>query len=159
MILILFRHAERESSGIEDPGLSSRGQKQAQDLVELSKKLGAPNKIWVSPKKRAQESFRPLSLAQNLPLQIEKNLNERTPQESSLDFRKRVEHFLSQLSVEQGCIYICTHLDWIEEALLYFDSDVDLLAAQFQNWKTGQYLKLRHDDGVWVYEDFGRVEC
>lgn len=159
MRVVLFRHAERENSGSADPGLSKKGCQQALSLAKDFQTLHLPNptRILVSPKRRSQQTFQPLSETTGKSSVIDKSLDERQTSETAGQFESRVFQFLESLSDQVGNCYICTHLDWIEEALLRIHSDTDLLQARYQTWAPGQYMLFRVEENLWHLEEFGRI--
>ena len=161
MQILLFRHAERENTGIENPPLSARGQKQAQQIRALleKKSLPTPNKIFVSPKIRTQQTFSPLSEYSKIELQMTPELDERQTSESSSQMTGRVRRFLSFLERQSGVLYVCSHLDWIEEALIAMPSSEDLLAEKYQAWAPAQFIEFDVHEGLWHLQKSGRVEC
>ncbi len=125
MELLIFRHADKEYSFDADPGLSQKGQTQAEKLKQLltEKIIPMPTQLWVSPKRRALETFYPLAQVLNLELKIFPELDQRTHEESGREFILRIKKIIEQINYmsqdaniqEAPCLYICTHSDWIEE--------------------------------------------
>jgi broad specificity phosphatase PhoE len=114
---VIFRHAHRLSGG-SDPELSEVGRQQATRLVQLvqQKLLPVPQMLLSSPKLRARQTLAPLKKALQIPHGIDPNLDERTRDENGATFENRVKNFLrEELPVRsESCIYLCTHLDWLE---------------------------------------------
>lgn len=160
MRLILFRHTERENLGTSNPPLSRRGIQQAENIARrvLSKNLPSPSKLYASPRLRAQMTLTPLNEQMKIGIQILPELDERLNSESAVQFTTRVKLFLSKCEVQEGTLYLCTHLDWIEEALCEIPSNVDLLQAKFQSWSPGQFMHFKVEEGLWQFEDFGRID-
>ena len=161
MQILLFRHAERENTGIENPPLSARGQKQAMQIRTLIEKKSLPNpgRIFVSPKIRTQQTLFPLAELAKVEMQMTPELDERQTSESSSQMTGRVRRFLSFLERQNGVLYVCTHLDWIEEALIAVPSPQDLLAEKFQAWAPAQFIEFDIQEGLWHLQKTGRVEC
>lgn len=116
--LYIFRHAEKDLSASGDPALSLRGTRQAENIaksIEL-KSMPHPDKLWVSPKRRAKETFEPLHKMTGLILNIDTELDQRKYQETSKEFANRIRNFVEQkiMSSTEKSIFICTHSDWIE---------------------------------------------
>lgn len=153
MQVLIFRHAERQHAHSDDPPLSDRGFRQSQNLVKLvqESKIPSPTKIICSPKLRAIQTFE--SLAENLkiPLQVQLELNERQNSENGDVFAKRVKKFLDGLENYSGVIFVVTHLDWIEEALIHITSDVNLNTSNYQAWPPGQSVEFEIADGLWMH--------
>lgn len=160
MQILLFRHAERENTGVENPPLSARGQKQAQ-MLGLRFQSGAfprPLKIFVSPKIRTHQTLQPLAELAGTDLQLTPELDERQNSESAAQFIQRVRRFLTFLEKQTGVIYLCTHLDWIEEALIAISSSEDLLSEKYQAWAPAQFIEFDVQDGLWHVHASGRIE-
>lgn len=156
----MFRHAERDNSGDSNPDLSPRGRKQAEVLSELALKqhLPLPLRLMCSPKKRAQSTFSVLSENAKVPLSIQDALDERLPEESLPQFKSRIQTFLSELTLKSSSvIYICSHMDWLEEALILIPSDTDLLSPSFQTWPPGKFLHFHIEDKIWHFLKAGEL--
>ncbi len=143
MQIWIFRHAERDAQIFNDPPLSLRGTMQSQHLVSLVQKktLPTPDKIFSSPLQRALMTFQPLSGAMTLPLQKTSDLSEKQNLESKNQFALRIHHYLDHLTTSLSTYFLVTHLDWIEEALHYFEDNHHLGFASAA-WAPGQYLGL-----------------
>ena len=126
---VVFRHAQK-SSWIADPDLSEEGHQQAQLLVDLVrlKMLPTPDLLLCSPKKRSQQTFLPLHQELQIPIEIDPILDERGNAEKGLHFENRIKNYLD-LTLPQkphNCVFICTHLDWMEIFGLMAPIDVDI---------------------------------
>lgn len=124
MKLYLFRHGEKSSFYGADPGLSRHGHIQAKALSEaiLQKKLETPTELLVSPKLRAHETFIPTAEVTQVPLGILAEVDERSASETATKMLQRVHNFLDELPLqrrESSVVYICSHMDWLEQALDY----------------------------------------
>ncbi|MFN7727877.1 MAG: SixA phosphatase family protein [Bdellovibrio sp.] len=161
MQIFLFRHAERENSGAGNPPLSARGLKQARELAKLRESGAFPpaGKVLVSPKIRTQQTFAPLAESLELQLAMTPELDERLSSESASQFASRVKRFLGYLERQTGVLYVCTHLDWLEEAMIVIPSDTDLLAEKFQTWAPAQFIEFDVREGLWQVLKSGRIEC
>lgn len=158
MKLYLFRHAEKASHFHPNPGLSAGGSQQALKLLEKvqNSEMPRPTRLWASPKKRAQESLQPLATFMELPLESLNILDERTHDEDRGAFRARIQKFLNSLEKAEGVIYICSHSDWIEEALTMIPSEKDLPNAH-PHWHPLQYLALQKRDDLYDVLDYKRI--
>ncbi len=145
--IVLFRHAVRNKFIEDEPQLSPYGLKQAHYLSEHREtlKLPKPTNIWVSPRLRAQQTMSPLSKVCGIALALKSDLDERKSNETMLDFRQRIDRLIKGLSAQNGVIYLCSHLDWIEEAMSFFETDSDLLNQPGAHWSTAQFLELNYD--------------
>lgn len=145
--IVLFRHAERNKFIEDEPQLSPYGLKQAHYLSEHREqlKLPKPTSLWVSPRLRAQQTMTPLSRLCETALIVKSELDERKSYETMPDFRLRITRFVKSLPLQNGVIYMCSHLDWIEEAMSIFDCDSDLLNQPGGHWATSQFLELNYD--------------
>lgn len=159
MKIYLFRHAEKASHFHPNPPLSAAGLQQAQILAEKvqSSELSRPTQLWVSPKLRAQQSFQALAEQVNLPLQIKPLLDEHFPEERSPAFRQRIQGFLDSLEQEDGVVYLCTHSDWIEEALALIPCDEDLTNEKYHHWSPLQYIALQRKNDLYSIIDYKRI--
>src|SRR3954466_14660365 len=85
MRLVLFRHAERANSGVENPPLSSRGEEQSLQLIKLveENKIESPQKLISSPKLRARQTFLPLAKKRAIDILTWDDLDERSSSENS----------------------------------------------------------------------------
>lgn len=157
MRLVLFRHAERESTGGANPTLTRRGIDQAEKILAAvkSQRLPNPQQLMVSPRLRTQQSLGPLSLELKLPLQILPELDERQNAESAFQFTQRVQNFLQRCAQTQATLFMCTHLDWVEEALRWIPSDSDLLQPLYQSWQPSQFMSFQVEGGLWTLQEFG----
>jgi len=162
MKMILFRHAEKTSDGTSNPKLSPRGREQAEKLSEevSAKKLPKPQVLLVSPRSRAQETFAVLSQKSGVALKVTDLLDERKPEESSADFRRRVQELLVLIQMDyqdNDCVYLCTHFDWIEEFLTVVESSTDLLQNKYHHWGSGQWMWFEKDD-LWNLMKFDQIK-
>jgi broad specificity phosphatase PhoE len=160
MQIVLFRHAEKDLAGGSNPPLSRRGLAQAQKLIELVKikTLPRPSKLLTSPRLRAQMTLSPLAETMDIDFQITPELDERIQGETSDQFSKRVQRFLRQIENQTGLIFLCSHLDWIEEALREIRSDQDLLNERYASWPSCQYMSFQVQDRLWHLENFERIQ-
>lgn len=130
-----------------DPDLTPEGHGQALRLLDrvLKKDIPTPTALWVSPKKRAQSTFRPLAQHFDLPLQIKEPLLEQTADETLQGFRERIEVFLNailnlQTFQPNDVLYICTHYDWMVESMPLIPCSQDLTMSEFSHWSPCQYV-------------------
>lgn len=156
MRVLLFRHAEKENMAASDPNLSARGHRQAlkiADMIHLGT-LPQAQRVLCSPKLRARQTFEKVQSES----QIFPELNERQAYETMEQFERRVKQALHKIETLSGTVYLVTHLDWIEEALVRIHSDVDLLAPQYQYWPPAQYMEFEVHDGMWSLKNFKSIE-
>lgn len=150
---MLFRHAERNKFIEDEPQLSPYGLKQAHYLAQQRETLNLPKPtgLWVSPRLRAQQTLTPLSKVCEIALTVKAELDERKSNEAMSDFRLRISRFIKSLSSQSGVIFLCSHLDWIEEAMSLFESDSDLLNQPGSHWATTQFLELSYENAneIW----------
>jgi broad specificity phosphatase PhoE len=161
MKLLLMRHAERESLAHGTPLLTERGAQQAESLqrLTLSGRLPKPSKLWASPQIRTQMTLTPTATSLGLSVQVKGELDERHHPEAAQDFRQRVQKFLLFCALQETTIFLCTHLDWLEMAMLEIPSDTDLLQRKFQSWPPGQHMLFSIQDGLWHLEEFGGLNA
>lgn len=132
--IVLFRHAQK-GSWTNDPELSEQGHRQALLIVELVHRelLPRPHQLLTSPKKRAQQTLIPLQEEFQIPLIIEPTLDERNSYETGREFEARIKSFVQEEIPQQqsSCLFMCTHLDWLEvfswAAPLIVDISSDIL--------------------------------
>ena len=160
MRVLMFRHAERESTGSPNPPLSPRGLKQAVKLVKdiHTGLLPRPQRLYCSPKLRAHQTFHQAHSVLGVELSTHADLDERRTSESVDQFEKRVQKFLQFISSQRDVMYFVTHLDWIEEALLRIPADTDLSKEEFQRWQPGQVAEFEVHDGVWMFQKLKVLE-
>lgn len=157
MQVFIFRHGEKESSFDGDPNLTLRGRAQATKLAEWVQqgRLPSPTLLLSSPKKRAQQTFEPLAKNSGLKLNLDTSLTEKTHQETPEQFRDRVQKTVQNLNDQAGlqkgqCVYIVSHMDWLEEALSLIPSDIDFnLRPLF--WAPCQYTHFVIRDHLWSF--------
>lgn len=154
MQFILFRHAHKGIFPYEDPELSNQGFEQAVRLNELAKNkaLPAPTQIWISPKKRTSQTLYPIAKEFAISPVVKAELDQRSNEESSISFRKRVHSLLNLVSEKYSnneVIYACTHYDWIEEAMTLINCDKDLGTFEFSNWAPSQFLIFEINAECW----------
>jgi broad specificity phosphatase PhoE len=158
MRILVFRHAEKMGAG-DNPPLTPYGEEQARMILELvqQNQISKPTKLIVSPKTRAVQTFMPLSKSLDLKIQISDELNMQKRNESGVDFAERVQRLLRQVQAGGGTVFICTHADWIEQALRAIECDNDLSAAHYQNWGPAQFMDFDAQSPTWSLNAFGTV--
>lgn len=142
MIWIIFRHGEKQIQGF-DPELTPKGLTQAKSILEKVKtgKLPKPNALYVSTKKRTAQTLEPVASQFKMKTQIKAELTERVPGETAEKFRFRIQEFLVKLLLlhqDNEVLYLCTHIDWIEEFMSVIESDSDL--SRYANFSPAQYI-------------------
>jgi phosphohistidine phosphatase SixA len=171
MKLVLLRHASRSQQGPGDHGLSDAGHAQAEALirhVSPSGSLPAPTRILSSPKLRARSTVEPLCTAFHKTLEIDKRIDEQSHSESLTEFENRVRLLIDELTENAGrgslfrsetaeeCLYIVSHLDWLEAALLALPTDLSDRDAM-ATWVTLEYRAFRFHDGIFKWVQTGHV--
>ncbi len=154
MRVLMFRHAERENTGSPNPPLSIRGLKQAVRLAEeiQADRLPRPDRLYCSPKIRTYQTFYQVHKSCGVELNTLADLDERKGSESMGQFELRVQKFLQFVESQPGITYFVTHLDWIDEALLRIQADVDLSQDPFQSWPPGKGAEFEVHDGLWMFQ-------
>lgn len=156
MKICLIRHGNRDLTSSSDNGLNSTGLALAKNLPSHLAPHGpfpVPSKLWSSPKKRAQETLTPLAKHLNQALKIDSALDERQNAETSVQFRTRVRNLLEQL--EKQCsfadvVYLCTHADWLEEAMITLPTDLPESISE-SAFACGEIRTFKLNDGIWEY--------
>jgi broad specificity phosphatase PhoE len=121
--------------------------------------IPAPSRLLASPKRRAKETLTPLSHALHLPLEIDGRLDERHQTETGGEFQDRIVSVFSDLEAQasdEGCVYLCTHLDWLEGAMIALNHDMSELEASL-GWSTAEYKIFKLEDGIWKSKAKGHV--
>lgn len=156
MIILFFRHGDRMAGN--DPTLSAIGYKQAANLPQFleQNQISLPDVLWVSPRKRAQESFEILAREKNLPCEIRPELDERTGKESAVTFRQRVQGVINRLPHTQKNIFICSHMDWLEEAMTCIPDQGKISLETFV-WPVGGFIEFEIVDNLWTSTRQGQV--
>ena len=161
MQVYLFRHAEKNPSLHRDPGLSSRGQEQAQKIAEELAPLAQSSWLFLSsPKQRAQQTILPLTLKLKASLQQVPELDERHPDETAESFCQRINSKIrwmctADLQNSPGLILV-SHSDWIHEALSLIPSDSDLKNESYHWWSPGQFMHFHVQNQLWHLESFSQ---
>ncbi|AGH95872.1 histidine phosphatase family protein [Pseudobdellovibrio exovorus] len=156
MKCVLFRHAHKGIMPFEDPELSLQGFEQAarlMDEVTLSR-LPIPTLLYVSPKRRTSQTLYPLSKMHHLNLQVCPELDQHSHSESLQEFRQRIQKWLDEVSAttdKNAVIFMCTHYDWIEEAMSLINCDRDLNTFEFSHWHPTQYVVFDIQDDLWKF--------
>jgi|GEM_PF-749939 len=171
MKIYIFRHAQKSFSPSGDPGLTEFGKAQGEILTSWVQKraLPDPQRIYSSPKLRAQQTFQNLADTLEIPLELNINLLERHPGESQIVFSRRVQDFLLLFSPNKPpaatalnskeCIFICSHHDWIAEALSLINCNTDLNSGKYISWPPCQFIgfELGSQDSIWKIIDFKQI--
>jgi broad specificity phosphatase PhoE len=148
MKIYIFRHAQKEVDFSRDPDLTIEGHQQADKLLEkvLNNDLPTPTQIWASPKKRTFSTFQPLANHLHLKVMAHDDLNEQLSHESIKDFRLRIEKLFNSVNEKSGeILFLCTHYDWLIEAVSLLASDIDSTHPRFSNWSPGQHIGFKFD--------------
>lgn len=163
MKIVLFRHAQKGIMPFEDPELTQEGFRQAEMIYSLVQRkcLPEPTHAWVSPKIRTSQTLQPV--CENFKIKIRKTelLNMCTQNESSADFRKRISNFLNQFETiaAQETHFLCTHYDWIEEAMTLINCDKDLNSFEFSHWAPTQYIVFEIASSIWKFVKKGSAHA
>ncbi|MFP5518749.1 MAG: phosphoglycerate mutase family protein [Bdellovibrionia bacterium] len=159
MKFYIFRHAEKSSGGGPNPSLSAGGFDQASKLALLVRegKLPSPQELWVSPKIRTHQTFAPLAEHLGISLKEIPELIEKQSSESLPEFRQRIESVLQEVVATKKCIFVCTHMDWAEEAMSLIPCDKDLSGSEFSYWSPAQYVGFQLDKSLFHFLETGAV--
>jgi broad specificity phosphatase PhoE len=169
MKLVLLRHATRSSHEIGDASLNVTGRQQAVELCTRLAPQGdlpVPTHLISSPKKRARQTLEPLADAVHEILKIDPRLDERSHAETVSEFEKRIRSVLLELEQthaksnqpdgRETCVYICSHMDWLETALLLMPTDLSPQEAS-ESWATTEYCVFKYQNGLWIKKHRGFV--
>lgn len=161
MKIYLFRHAQKAMDFSGDPDLTSEGFSQATQLLDrvLKNEMPRPTALWVSAKKRTHSTFRQVSQALEIPLQIHDELSEQKTGESLHQFRQRIQSLIEFATSQQDeVIFMCSHYDLVVEAMTVLPCDKDLQTAEFTQWAPCQYIGLeKTSDGIFKFLEFKRL--
>jgi hypothetical protein len=94
-----------------------------------------------------------------IPLRVDARLNERHQNETGREFETRLKDFLDELMQNadgDGCAYICSHLDWLELALVLITSDLSELEAS-SSWSTAEYRVFKLESDLWTFKLRGSI--
>lgn len=148
--LIFLRHAER-GHGIE--ALTTRGVAQADALAQLiPKELPFPTLLLCSPKPRAKATLQTLGKRFSIEPTVDLLLDERSAEESSSNMSSRIKKLLSRIQEddEQKAIYVCSHSDWLHEAMIFLPSTLSDSEIE-QPWTLAEARHFKKNrDGLWV---------
>jgi broad specificity phosphatase PhoE len=142
-----------------DPGLSPRGQTQAQQIAENLSPIVQSSWLFLSsPKQRARQTLEPLSAHAQTSLRVMADLDERLSEESAEVFYARVNakiRWLGTNSFQKAPgLLLVTHSDWIHEALTAIPCDTDLQNETYHWWGPAQYMHFRLQSDIWHLENF-----
>lgn len=147
--LILLRHAEKGITPFEDPQLTQKGLQQAENLLSevQRQRLPIPTQLWASTKIRTSQTLQPTAQHFHLRPETTNLLNLRQSNESPSQFRERIEIFCKKMALSAAenltastSHFVCTHYDWIEEAMTLINCDKDLNTFEFLHWAPAQYV-------------------
>ncbi len=162
MKIYIFRHAQKKRDLTVNPDLTDSGHAQAKKILEAveRQKLPTPDAIWVSPKCRTHSTMRPVSEKLNIPLDIHDHLEEQQSHESIDQFRSRIQAVLEKLPQHpHKTVFMCTHYDWLAEAMPLIPSDKDLLDYDFQQWAPAQHIGFElNSDGIFQFIELKRID-
>lgn len=166
MKLVLFRHGEKAFDGSNNPPLSLHGLEQGAHIFSMvnSQALPTPAEIWVSPRLRTQQTMQFLAKKTSLTPVIKEDLDEKLPGETAFHFRDRIGKVIRDIrerstdSHAAQSLFLCSHLDWIEEFLIQAPSDTDLSSPVYHHWGSAQFMIFDIQDGLFHLSKFDRVE-
>jgi broad specificity phosphatase PhoE len=161
MKIYIFRHAQKAMDFSGDPDLTAEGHNQASKVLDrvLKDELPTPTQLWVSPRKRTHSTFRPLAQHFELPLQNHDALLEQQGDETLSDFRNRIRNFMESASkLSNEVIFMCSHYDWVIEAMAIIPADKDLTDDDFGHWTPCQYIGFNvNKDGIFEFVELKRI--
>jgi broad specificity phosphatase PhoE len=159
-----LRHGEKQNASGSDranPGLTPAGLKQASRLANLvkSKKLPAPALLYASQTQRTHQTLQSLATQFSLNIQTQELLNQRFSTESAKEFHQRVLRALrwveelAQPNPKNVALYLCSHIDWLNEAYSNLSSSENLPFLEV--WQPGEYMVFEIENGLWNQVDRG----
>ena len=161
MKIYIFRHAQKALDFSGDPDLTAEGHAQASKLLDrvLKSELPTPTQLWVSPRKRTRSTFRPLSQYLKLTLIDQEALLEQHGGETLSEFRGRIQNLLEKATeLKNETIFMCSHYDWVIEAMAVIPADTDLTKDEFSHWSPCQYAAFHvNAEGVFEHLELKRI--
>lgn len=163
MKIYLFRHAQKSIDFSGDPDLTAEGHAQASKLVDkvLKNELPQPTELWVSPKKRTHSTFRPLAQHFKIPLNAQEALLEQQANENLDQFRSRIESLFEKAAEHKDAVvFLCTHYDWVVEAMSVIPCDTDLSDSEFMHWGPCQYVgwEKKSSNDIFEFIELKRIQ-
>lgn len=123
MQLILLRHGTRDF-GLGDVELNALGRAEAEALAQQAK-ISPTQRVYCSPKKRAQMTVAPLCENLGCTPMIDPQLDQQWADESIIEFRQRIQKFLNKITDQYGgaddTLLVCSHSDWLSMAVDLMD--------------------------------------
>lgn len=83
----------------------------------------------------------------------EKSLDERHHDETSTEFRLRVKNYLEAIPKNfktDDVIYLCSHADWLEDAMFALPSDCPAVVAE-SGFACGEFRFFELTGEIWKY--------
>lgn len=149
MKLILLRHGDR-SPGFSDVPLSPKGLEQAHALAHKKELLGV-GKIYCSPKRRALQTVDQLVKTSEIHMEITNDVDQMRQIESPNDFTRRILGFISSLPrSEDQTVLVCSHSDWLQQAVLLLASDEQVFAP-YSFFGCAEFKIFEYAGGQWNY--------
>lgn len=162
MNVYLFRHGQKSSSPLSEPDLTEYGHQQAARIAERIR-AGSflPGTLFLaSPRLRAQSTLRVAADYCKKKPEVVQALDQREGYESAEQFRNRIAAFINSFEktyAAEKTVYLCTHHDWIEEALSLIPADTDLLDSKYWSWSSAQFAQFQITNGLWEIKNFAQV--
>lgn len=153
MNVVLFRHGQKGLTPFDNPHLTAEGFVQAEAISKAVQNnlLPEPTEIWVSEKIRTTQTLQNVASHFKIKPQIYKELDLRNDFETQNMFRNRVQSLIKEVALtnENNTVYLCTHYDWIEEAMTLIPCDTDLTTYQFAHWGPAQFAYFKIENDLW----------
>lgn len=159
MNVVLFRHAQKGLTPFDNPHLSPDGFAQAEAIAVAvaNRSIPAASEIWISEKIRTHQTMQFVARDLKLSTLEKAELDLRGEQETQAQFQSRVHKVIQQIDLSSRydslikTIYMCTHYDWIEEAMTLIPCDTDLSTFQFAHWGPAQFAQFEIESGLWKF--------
>ncbi|MFN3454496.1 MAG: histidine phosphatase family protein [Pseudobdellovibrio sp.] len=164
MTIILIRHGHKAMQPADNPTLSPKGYEQSHKLLTYVKnnQLPAPTHCFFTDKIRTYETLQEIIKVYQPKTELKTDLNLHHHLETSLQFRQRVQKCInyftflsSQPELHHQIIYLCTHYDWIEEAMSIIDCDQNLNSFEYVSWAPAQFIEFEIIDHIWHIKSKG----
>ena len=145
-----MRHGSRDLSGSDR--LAAEGREQAMQLSRdiQEGRLPRPTRLIATPRVRSQETLHFVAVALSLSIEADPQCDERQPAEKVAEFEARVRMWTenARLSAAGSCTLVVSHLDWLEAAALFLNSDETEL-ERAERWTPAARRYYFYQDGIW----------
>lgn len=160
MKIILIRHAQKGIQPIDDPELDQKGKIQALSLLKQIQlgHLPHPTHSSVSLKIRTMQTLLPMIEFYKISTTQSNLLQSKGSNQTLAQYREQITKWIQSIQSENEDVhYVCTHFDWIEEAMSLIPCDRDLNTFEFAHWSPAQYIVFEIHEGLWKFKAKGHI--